>query len=86
MATNVYPSETGVPTTTESPLQRHLALIIGVPNGLSIFGLSACLIWLACLSYCEYRKNLPQQGQAASGGTRSTNMQVYRLLMSIDLC
>ena len=77
---SAYPSETAVPTpTTESPLQRHLSLIIGVPTGvgLSVIGLSACLIWLACLSYCEYRKSLPQQGNNGSGATRSTKMQVH---------
>lgn len=69
------------PATTESPLQRHLSLIIGIPTGigLSIVGLLLCLIWLACSSYCDYRKSLPQQGTAGSAGTRSTNMQVSKL-------
>lgn len=70
-----------MPATTENPLQRHLSLIIGVPTGigLSIVGLSLCLIWLACSSYCDYRKSLPQQGNVGSAGTRSTNVQVSNI-------
>lgn len=90
MATSIRPFTDTLPTsiamtasaptaaTSESPLQRHLALIIGLPTGigLSIVGLSLCLIWIACSSYCEYRKSLPQQGNTGSAGTRLTNVQV----------
>ena len=73
------PSSTITPT--EDPLQRHLALIIGVPTGvgLSILGLSLCLLWLACSSYCEYRKSLPHlqpKTPSAGGPSRSANTPV----------
>jgi len=68
----MFPSATPTAqTTTVDPVQENLALIIGVPTGigLSIIGLLACIAWLSCSSYLEYRRNRP-----AASGTHSTNL------------
>ena len=56
------PSPTSTPTeappTTEDPIQRHLAAIIGVPTGigLAVLLIGSCVVWLLLTSYLRYRR------------------------------
>lgn len=64
-------------TTEEDPIQRHLALIVGVPTGIGIavVGLVLCGLWLVCSTYCENRqRNMEQSGTGGGGGTATTNV------------
>lgn len=72
IAATPFPSNTAMPTTEEDPIQRHLALIVGVPTGvgLALLGLCLCGVWLACSTYCDRRKATGDQ----SAGTHSTNL------------
>lgn len=66
------PSVTATPSsTTEDPIQRHLALIVGVPTGvgLALLGLCVCAVWLVCSTYCDRQKATSEH----SAGTHSTN-------------
>ena len=78
---DVFPTATPTPnlmttTTEEDPLQRHLALIVGVPTGffLALILLSACVLWLMCSAYCENKKHHGSGAGSGAAGTHSTNV------------
>jgi hypothetical protein len=55
---------TEAPPTTEDPVQRHLAAIIGVPTGflLALLLIGSCVVWLMLSSYLKYRRAEREQG------------------------
>ena len=70
-------------TTEEDPIQRHLALIVGVPTGvgIAVIGLVLCGLWLVCSTYCENRqRGVEQSGTGGASGTATTNVSAWLIV------